>query len=65
MVEAYHTFMVCEYLFEAKEENIFWHTPEFKHNLKVLSFNACIAENKDVCPKTKIKGKVTPHCWRK
>lgn len=61
--------MACEYLFEMTKEKIFWNAQimgvEFKHSLTVLSLTACIAKNKDVCPKTKIKGKVTPHCWRK
>lgn len=61
--------MVCKYLFEMTESEIsYWNmrTKGVKsaQEIKVLSFTGCIANNKDMCPKKKIKGKVTPHCWR-
>ena len=32
--------------------------------LKVLSIIGCTANSNDDCPKEKIKGKITAHCWR-
>lgn len=61
--------MACKYLFEMNESAIeYWNmrTKSVKsaQSIEVLSFSGCIAENKTLCPKKKIKGKVTPHCWR-
>jgi len=61
--------MVCKYLFEMTESDIdYWNMRKKgvkeAHNLEVLSFVGCTAPNTNSCLKTKIKGKVTPHCWR-
>ena len=61
--------MTCKNLFEMTESNVSYWNMKTKgvksaHEIDVLSFVGCIAENKHCCPKTKIKGKATPHCWR-
>ena len=61
--------MACKYLFEMHESDIeYWnmkkHGVKSAHQLETLSFAACVAKGEDSCPKKRIKGKITPHCWR-